>query len=321
MTAPELDLFGDVVPETYTPDPLHPDTIAPTPAHLVAALTPAQRITRVVRLMDQATHIYNIALREHLGKRSVAAICVLFSGGNDSTTLAHLFKDHATHFVHANTTIGIEQTRQFVRDTSAAFGVPLIEKKPPISYRELVLERGFPGPGMHWKMYQRLKERALDAARHELGVANSRKKAAVFIAGRRRDESERRSDIKLHEKDGSVIWVSPIAFWTKLDLATYREMHPDVPRNEVSDLIHMSGECLCGAFAHPGELDELGYWFPEVRAEIEALQEEVKAAGHEEPFCQWGHGRGSSSKKGRLCSSCTAPPGQTELFAHTTSVQ
>lgn len=296
----------------YRGDPLRPDTDTPTPASIVARLSKPQRETRVHWLTQQAHELYDRGVEEHLRGRKVAASCVLFSGGHDSTTLGHLFRHRATHAIHANTTIGIEQTRQFVRDTCDAWGLPLVEKVAPISYRDLVLERGFPGPGMHWKMYSRLKERALDLARHDLGVANSRTSVAVFIAGRRRQESERRADVPLAESDGSVIWVSPIALWTKPDLNTYRLLHPDVPRNEVSDLLHMSGECLCGAFAHPGELNEIGHWFPEVRAEIEQLQRDVAEAGHEQPFSTWGHGQGDPSKSGRLCSSC---PAQGSLFA------
>jgi 3'-phosphoadenosine 5'-phosphosulfate sulfotransferase (PAPS reductase)/FAD synthetase len=303
--------------EVYNGDPLNPDMEAPTPAEVVGKLSPRQRRVRLINLEDQARRIYTNALTAHLGARRLVASCVLFSGGNDSTTLAHMFRDTATHAIHANTTIGIEQTRQFVRDTCAGWGLSLIEKRAPVSYRELVLEQGFPGPAMHWKMYQRLKERALDAARHDLGVANSRSRAAVFIAGRRRAESERREDVPLHESDGSVIWVSPLAMWTKLDLNTYREMHPDVPRNEVADLLHMSGECLCGAFAKPGEIDAIGQWFPEVRAEIEQLQADVAAAGHAAPLCRWGHGVTGAGlaamKTGRLCTSCQIP-GQLDLL-------
>lgn len=304
-------LFSDA--DVYDGDPLIPDLNTPTPADVVAQLSPQQRVARLGALMMQARRIYVDGIQAHLGQRTVAASCVLFSGGNDSTTLAHLFRGIATHAIHANTTIGIEQTRQYVRDTCASWGLPLLEKTAPISYRDLVLERGFPGPGMHWKMYSRLKERALDAARHDLGVANSRTKVAVFIAGRRRAESERRQDVPLWESDGSVIWVSPLAMWTKLDLNTYRELFDDVPRNEVSDLLHMSGECLCGAFAHPGELDEIGEFFPNVKAEIEQLQRDVAAAGHEKPFCTWGHGQGDPSKSGRLCSSCSVR-GQLDMF-------
>jgi hypothetical protein len=42
-----------------------------------------------------------------------------------------------------------------------------------------------------------------------------------------------------------------------------------VPLNEVSQLLHMSGE---------GELDEIRLWFPRVASEIDSLQEEVRAA-------------------------------------------
>lgn len=244
---------------------------------------------------------------------SLTAIAVLFSGGNDSTVLAHMFKDVATHAVHANTGIGIEATRQFVRDTCAMWDLPLLERRalaPQDQYEAMVLERGFPGPAMHWKMYQRLKERALEQVRKELNP-HPRKQRAIFLAGRRSDESKRRSKLSATiERRGSLIWVSPILDWTSVDMNTYRAMHPDIPRNQVSDLLHMSGECLCGAFAKPGELDEIGYWYPDVVAQIRGLEGRVRAAGHPPEICRWGHGVGRRSKVGPLCSSCAAPPGE-----------
>lgn len=36
---------------------------------------------------------------------------------------------------------------------------------------------------------------------------------------------------------------------------------------------HMSGECLCGAFAKPGELDEIRFWYPAMADEL-GLKEE-----------------------------------------------
>lgn len=302
--------------DLYAGDPTRPDREHVTPIEVVARLTRPDREKRVRALIDQAHEIYDEAVSLRLKGRELAAECILFSGGNDSTTLAHLFRKRATHAIHANTTIGIEETRQYVRDTCASWGVPLIEETPPDSYRDLILgnvrtkagvqvfKPGFPGPGAHGQMYTRLKERALDKARHTLGVANSRSKAVTFIAGIRRNESKRRADREIHQSDGTVIWVSPISFWTKLDLTTYRLMFDDVPRNRVSDVLHMSGECLCGAFAHPGELEEIRYWFPDVAAEIEALQVEAHAAGIAEPYCTWGHGKGRSADSGRLCQSC-----------------
>jgi 3'-phosphoadenosine 5'-phosphosulfate sulfotransferase (PAPS reductase)/FAD synthetase len=285
-------------------DPIHPDTSEPTPVEIVAALSKDDRTRRVLHLIDQAYAIYDEAIETHLDDKRLAASAVLFSGGNDSTVLAHLMAPRATHAIHCNTTIGIEATRQFVRDTCVELGLPLLEETAPVSYRDLVLERGFPGPPHHWKMYQRLKERGLRQARRKL-VANGRRERVVFIAGRRRQESDRRKEIPLHERIDSVIWASPLAMWTKLDMMTYRTIHPDVPLNEVSQLLHMSGECLCGAFAKPGELEEIRAWFPEVAAEIDAIQEEVRQAGISGRRACWGHGGGKASKRvGALCTSC-----------------
>jgi hypothetical protein len=127
----------------------------------------------------------------------------------------------------------------------------------------------------------------------------------LFLAGRRREESSRRRNIPISDRVGAAVYLSPLATWTKMDLNTYRSMFPDVPRNPVSAVLHMSGECLCGAFAHPGELDEIREWFPDTAAEIDALEEEVRAAGFTSPKCVWGHGQGVPSvKAGIMCNSC-----------------
>lgn len=280
----------------------------------VSRLTGPQREGRVVALTERAYQILDRAIEVHAEGRRVVAEVVLFSGGNDSTTLAHLFRGRATHAAHANTTIGIEETRQFVRDTCDAWGLPLIEKLPPVTYQELVLERGFPGPGQHFKMYQRLKERCLRQVRADL-IHDSRRERVVFIAGRRRDESARRADVPFYEREGSTVWASPLAEWTKLDLNTYRLMHTDVPRNKASDLLHMSGECLCGSFAKKGELDAIAEWFPIEPARIRELERRI-ADRADIPAARrkWGWGayrEAKPSKLGPLCTSCGV---QGELF-------
>lgn len=277
----------------------------------VAALSTYEREDRVLELIKDSFAIYEQAIQTHVtgpGLELVAQV-VLYSGGNDSTTLAHLFKNTATHYAHINTGIGIEETREFVRETAARFGLPLIEEGPDEkdSYRTIVLDQGFPGPGHHYKMYQRLKERGLRKVRRAF-VTKPRRQRILFIAGRRRDESQRRMNIPENEREGSTVWVSPLVHWTKLDLNTYRKMCGDVPRNRVSDLIHMSGECLCGSFAHKGELEEIRMFFPDTAAVIDALEAEVHATGKfPEERCHWGNGAASGeepSKSGPLCSSC-----------------
>jgi 3'-phosphoadenosine 5'-phosphosulfate sulfotransferase (PAPS reductase)/FAD synthetase len=292
------------------------DPLAMTNAE-VARMTRPQREARVTALVDQSRDFLSAAIEEHVRNegRMVAATVVLFSGGNDSTTLAHLFRQDVDYAAHANTGIGIEETRVFVRSTCEEWGLQLIERKAPReadSYRAHVLAYGFPGPAMHWKMFTRLKERALEQIQREL-VTNPRKERVVFIAGRRRDESARRTNVPLSERKGSRVYVSPLINWTKSDLNTYRLIEGDVPANAVSDLIHMSGECLCGAFASPGEREEVGYWFPEVIAEIAELERQIAdRADISDHRKTWGWGAdpakkaldGVASKSGALCSSC-----------------
>jgi 3'-phosphoadenosine 5'-phosphosulfate sulfotransferase (PAPS reductase)/FAD synthetase len=282
----------------------------------VAALTLHDRMIRVNHLMADAWMIVAGAMEEFIEKpkKRLVATCVLFSGGNDSTVLAHLFRD-SDYAIHANTTIGIEQTRQFVRDTCESWGLALIERTPPNPedhYRALVLAHGFPGPGQHFKMFQRLKERALRQARREL-VHNGRQERVIYLAGRRRQESERRANVPELEREGSIVWVSPLVRWTKPDLATYRQMF-NVPRNEVADICHMSGECLCGAFAHEGEREEIEMWFPEPWKLVDELEEAIKDRPDIPDYRKkWGWGgdaeilkasRKQKPKSGRLCGAC-----------------
>ncbi|OBJ40281.1 hypothetical protein A5630_25355 [Mycolicibacterium mucogenicum] len=303
-------------------DPLRPGLETPTPADVVARLPQPYRIERVQYLIEQSDYIMETALEKFGAEHQIMGTCVLFSGGNDSTVLAHLMRKHATHAIHCNTTIGIEDTRQFVRDTCAEWGLPLMEEIAPTTYRDLVLEQGFPGPGHHFKMFQRLKERGLRQARRKL-VTRPRRERVLFVAGRRRQESARRANIPLYERVDSTIWASPIALWTKLDMMTYRLMNREVdpvPVNQVSDLLHMSGECLCGSFAKAGELDEIEMWFPDVAEYIRDLEAEIADRPDiPERRKKWGWGAYAdvkpSKKVGSLCTSCNAPDGGTVIRA------
>lgn len=246
---------------------------------------------------------------------TVKTFC-LFSGGNDSATLLHIVKDLIDAAVHIDTGIGIPQTLDFVRNCTQGMGVPLIvEHTPPERYKELVLAYGgFPGPAMHWLFYRQLKERRLDdLKRREIGRRGKDK--LLLLSGMRLSESQRR---KLYiSKTGPIhpaahsprlIFCSAIQHFTPELLMAYRAYN-EVPRSPVADLLHMSGECLCGVYAHPGELKEIELWFPEVAARIRALEECVHQAGIEQPRCIWGNGGGKrrgGKQVGVLCQSCEA---------------
>ncbi len=292
------------------------ERLAMTPEE-VARLTRPEREKRVDDLMVEAHSLLDWAIEHFIladGKRHVATV-TLFSGGNDSTVLAHTFRERATHAAHANTGVGIEQTREYVRATCERWGLPLIERRAPRvedSYRTHVLQYGFPGPGAHAKMFVRLKERALEQVRREL-VTQPYRERVIFLAGRRRTESDRRNSVPELERQGSTVWVSPLINWTKPDMNTYRLIQGDVPTNIVADLVHMSGECLCGAFAHYGEREEISEWYADAFDEIAELEELIADRDDIKPWAKrWGWAGDprvlalsrEKPKSGRLCQSC-----------------
>jgi 3'-phosphoadenosine 5'-phosphosulfate sulfotransferase (PAPS reductase)/FAD synthetase len=216
------------------------------------------------------------AIREH----RPSAVFALFSGGHDSLCSTHLASQHPafTAAVHINTGIGIEQTREFVRETCFEQGWPLIELHPDAkTYEDLVREKGFPrGPKAHNTTYYWLKQRAVRrlVRDHKQG----RNGRVGLVTGIRRQESERRmaSTISVPvRRSGAQVWINPILDWSAGDCGRYIADH-GLRRNEVSDLLHRSGECLCGALANAAEIVEIERWFPDVAARIHALEDEVR---------------------------------------------
>lgn len=219
------------------------------------------------------------------------AVFALFSGGHDSLTATYIaslvtLPAPITGVVHINTGIGVEQTRAFVRTTCQNRGWRLLEYKAienvqadgtpdPQDYRAIVREFGFPGPSGHNVMYARLKQRQIQRLCRDFKRTHFGK--IMLIAGCRSEESVRRiRNTKPVSTENCRVWVNPIHDFTKFDCnAVIAEAGLD--RSPVVDLIHKSGECLCGAFAQRGELAELALWFPGVAAEIRALEAEVKS--------------------------------------------
>lgn len=254
----------------------------------------------------ESMDILDRAVREH----APVAMYGMLSGGHDSVCANHIASRHPsfTRSVHINTTIGIRETRLYARERALQFGWSLIEMRPPVSYREIILEHGFPGPGGHSHMYRRLKERPI---RQLVRETKTRWKDRVgLVTGVRSDESVRRmGNVEPIAREGAKLWVAPIINWTDEDKLAYME-HCGIPRNPVVDTICMSGECLCGAFAKKEELVELEVSFPEVAAGIHALQDEALLEG---VHAKWGTrppgARRKATKGGMLCATCNRKNG------------
>ncbi len=254
---------------------------------------------RLDRLITEARAFIDQALEE-CDRHEVTGVVGLFSGGNDSTVLAHLIRDRVTHYVHANTQVGAEPTRQFVRDTASGWNVPLLEGRPPAGhgYEDLVLRRvrpstsrarhefiyqgGFPGWPDHKVMFGWLKDRHLRNVRAMFCPKPTRQRV-IFINGVRASESAGRwhkaqkGKLLPVRREGSVVRVSPLINWTKLDLNDYRRRFPACPSNEIAGLLHMSMECACGSGAKPDELGWIRMWLPGLADYLLDLQDQVRA--------------------------------------------
>jgi 3'-phosphoadenosine 5'-phosphosulfate sulfotransferase (PAPS reductase)/FAD synthetase len=171
-----------------------------------------------------------------------------------------------------------------VRDTCEAQDWNLIEKETEHEYEDLVLEHGFPGPQAHRYAYTTLKERAIDALLRE--AKESREQEVVFLTGVRRSESRNRmGSADVINKRGSQVWAAPIIYWDALDVTRWIRDH-DIERSPVVDKLHMSGECLCGAFATRGEFEQIEMFYPEVAERIERLEDKARSKDRER--CRWG---------------------------------
>lgn len=206
-----------------------------------------------------------------------ACVLALFSGGHDSVTSTHIAAQHPAFraVVHVNTGIGIEQTREYVRETCRAQGWPLIEEHAPDGwYDQRCLEKGMPGgPVHHGIMYQRLKDGQVRAVVRRF--QRRRGDTVGLVTGIRQAESDRR--MRVHPepivRERAQLWINPILDWTASDVSNYMAA-VGLPRNPVVDHLHRSGECLCGALADPQELNWIAFWYPDVAARIRRLEQQ-----------------------------------------------
>lgn len=249
----------------------------------------------------------------------------MLSGGHDSLTVTHWAANYLGSrmdgIIHIDTGIGLPETQQFVVDTCKQFGWPLkIYRAVDCGqvYEDLVIERGFPGPDHHTKMFNRLKERPLNAM-----MRDNKGGRVVLISGLRRRESGRRMRLRSEpiQREGRRVWAAPFMEWSNDDVKAYHAAH-NLPTNPAKTYLCMSGECLCGAYARKGELTEIETFFPETGKRLRALEQKVREAGFpwgwdESPPAWWGK-RQAAKKAGQddafeaeateqiqmLCSTC-----------------
>jgi 3'-phosphoadenosine 5'-phosphosulfate sulfotransferase (PAPS reductase)/FAD synthetase len=272
-----------------------------------------------------------------------------------------LFQHFFRGIIHVNTGTAIEDTTQHVREAVPAWGMKLHELTPKTNYLDLVLGKviattgpnagkravwvGFPGPGgdkkvkPHNVFYRRLKDEPLQRMRASLVGRDGIRRKAMYVGGMRWAESDKRfRTAEEVDVDGGIVWVSPVVHWTDAHMREYRARYrceknhkhqphrmcgdEALPVNSVTENLHMSGDCACGAYAKPDEKEERRFFYPEHGAEIDYWEKTVRDA--EIPACRWGKappkgfvqaGVETKSVIERLCAACAPPiPGQDDLI-------
>jgi 3'-phosphoadenosine 5'-phosphosulfate sulfotransferase (PAPS reductase)/FAD synthetase len=268
--------------------------------------------TEQIRLMParEPGAILEQAIADHKPSKAF----VLFSGGKDSSvTLDYLWRNHpeiVTGALHVNTGIGLLSTRDFAQAFCEERGIRYHEAHAPLAYEDVVRKYGFAGPAAHGKMYVWLKERALDAF---TGLQKGhRLDNIMLITGVRAEESARRMGTSADiQKDGSKIWVAPLIDWGAREMQEHRTYY-SVPMSPASSTIHISAECLCGAYGDPTELDLIETFHPDEPApqRIRNLEAELERAGN--PRCKWAtalpNDEPSTTAPGPLCVGCYKQP-------------
>jgi len=212
------------------------------------------------------------------------AVYVGFSGGKDSMAVTHWMMENVPgcEVFHCNTGIGVEATREFVRDTCHEMGWPLHEIRAKEDcgqdYDEMVRQYGFPGPDSHSMMYARLKERPI---RKLVRQAQKKRGDRVILAsGIRHDESVRRMRYAGSEVNrvGSQVWVAPMYWFSAGERDSYISQR-SLPINPINAMLGMSGECLCGAYAHKGEKSIVRLACPATADRLDRLEQEALERG------------------------------------------
>jgi len=154
-------------------------------------------------------------------------------------------------------------------------------------------EYGFPHANLHNQVFRFLKKKAL------VGFVMSitkQKERVAFISGVRGKESKRRLDnaqlIGIDEDTPRIVWIAPIYYWTTEQAYAFVKEH-NYRLSESYTALHLSGDCLCGAYADKTETFLLKQFYPDTAKQIADI-EKVASKRHK-GLHHWGNGQSMES--------------------------
>lgn len=209
----------------------------------------------------------------------VANYIGLFSGGKDSlSTCRYMWeKGKLNEVIYCKTGIGLKENVDYVVDTCKKYKweLNILEPRRGETYEDFVKKFGFPHSGIHAVVMSFLKWHPLRYYARE-----HRGEGIFFVSGRRRHESKRRMGIAKYEletAEKNMTFYSPILNWTDNDVWKYIKNN-GLELCPVYETLHMSGDCLCGAFSDLGESQLIRTFHSYMAQHIESLEKKYGGA-------------------------------------------
>ena len=234
--------------------------------------------------------VVDIAVND-FGRQDFYGLC---SGGKDSVSVCHWFSTNYPELfkgiLFVDTTIGIPDTRKFVEELCKEQGWELHIRKPDTSFRDWVMEYGFPTQRAHRYIMGYLKYHPMRKFIKEKSLNHG-----CLIAGVRRTESKRRmKTVKgaIH-KEGRLHFCQPFIDKTSPWVFDYLNSN-DLHISPVYQTMHFSGDCLCGAYAKREEMHMLKGFYPDVAKKLSDLEKELAKSKNPnvQKYLHWGNNVG-----------------------------
>lgn len=239
-------------------------------------------------LLLQSQEIVNRAIADY----NPYAVVLMLSGGHDSLLAYHVARAlnvPMTHIMHGVTGTGIQETTDFARRIGEQSGLVYLEANAGDAYERYVLRKGFYGIGRmaHDVAYHTLKHQWFRSTLSANIRHRKRGRNILLLTGARKQEGSNRKrlmaePVRPDYSNKSNIWVGLVSDWSALERNDFLS---EYERNPIYDILHRSGECLCGTMQSQETRKEVSYWFPEWGRWLGNLEKEVCSRG----FCwKWG---------------------------------
>lgn len=237
------------------------------------------------------------------------AVCLALSGGDDSLAAYEVTKalDISIDFIiHINTRTGIAETTEYVRNCAGCSGCKYLEGDAKDKYEKYVLRKGFFGRGKksHTYAYHLLKQDQIRSVISKHIRQRKHNRSVLLLNGARKQESTNRKHnltniFNADKSSKNNIWVNLIHEWSKAECMQFL-VDQKAKRNPVSEILHRSGECMCGTMQSQEARKEATFWFPEWGQWLDGLEKRVLEKGF---YWRWGENIPKSfaeKKKGQL---------------------